>query len=768
MLKRPLIAAAAMAAALLSSPLAALAHANLVQSTPAANSSSDSAPEQISLTFSERPEAKLSQVQVFNADRQRIDDGPLSPSPGDPSTLIERLKPELAQGVYTVSWQTTSAVDGHVTGGAFAFGLGVAPNPADVATLAAPPEESQGWADAVIRWLGYVAIVTLFGLVLFEPAVLQPALADAPPQHRWGEQVQAIRQRCLAASRPFAALAVLAALATILGQASRSSALDAASIQATVQTAFGQLLLARFVLAVIVLGLIAIVSPWHPSTRHRSLGAAAAVSRPAWAVNPEFRRASVTALLLAELLLFAGTSHALGVSNAPELALFVDWFHLAMAGIWVGGLVTLALLISPLRRAQATPDDDGTATTALFPVVLRQFSRLALLATAGIALTGLYQAFIHVGSFDNVLTTDYGRTLLIKTGIFASALALAATHRFFVLPALGRMAGPPKLLNRTLPLEAFLGIAILGATGVLMGLSPANEETSSGRVFTKSLPGDVQLSFQVQPLRLGPNIFQVTLRKGGQPVTDADKVEIQLQHTEMDMGLSVVDLNNAGGGVYSASSDALGMSGRWRAEMLVRLPGQFDQRPEFDIDVSSQLASGPAGAPIPATTGASAGANQPGPAGAVAPASQLSSVAGINSALPRPGDLTLGGSAGSTLVGLTLRTGAPGANQILVYVLPPDGESAAGTLPVSLAINGPADLVPRTGRLGWSSLRRADARSGTFHGPSLLRLRHADRHPTTRRGHSSFWLGRKPKTKWAQSAGALGRQRNRPSSSGWR
>src|SRR5207245_9286150 len=38
--------------------------------------------------------------------------------------------------------------------------------------------------------------------------------------------------------------------------------------------------------------------------------------------------------------------------------------------------------------------------------------------------------------------------------------------------------------------------------------------------------------------------------------------------------------------------------------------------------------------------------------------------------LPQVGDLTLGGRAGTTLVGLTLSPGEPGRNDVLLYVLP--------------------------------------------------------------------------------------------------
>ncbi|HXF57497.1 MAG TPA: hypothetical protein VNO34_08015, partial [Actinomycetota bacterium] len=58
-------------------------------------------------------------------------------------------------------------------------------------------------------------------------------------------------------------------------------------------------------------------------------------------------------------------------------------------------------------------------------------------------------------------------------------------------------------------------------------------------------------------------------------------------------------------------------------------------------------------------------------------------------ALPRAGDLTLGGDAGEVLVGLTIRPARPGPNEAFVYVLPLEGEEAAAGLPVGISTGGP-------------------------------------------------------------------------------
>jgi hypothetical protein len=59
--------------------------------------------------------------------------------------------------------------------------------------------------------------------------------------------------------------------------------------------------------------------------------------------------------------------------------------------------------------------------------------------------------------------------------------------------------------------------------------------------------------------------------------------------------------------------------------------------------------------------------------------------------------VTLGSDAGKVLLGLSVRPGTPGRNQIFVYLQPPDGEAAAAGLPVSAHFDGWSGTLPPCG-----------------------------------------------------------------------
>jgi putative copper export protein/methionine-rich copper-binding protein CopC len=80
-------------------------------------------------------------------------------------------------------------------------------------------------------------------------------------------------------------------------------------------------------------------------------------------------------------------------------------------------------------------------------------------------------------------------------------------------------------------------------------------------------------------------------------------------------------------------------------------------------------------------------ATYPLPPGRVAEAETARAAASAqNIALPRAGDLALGERAGDTLVGLTVRSGQPGANELYLTVVPASG--ATGSIPTELTIDG--------------------------------------------------------------------------------
>src|SRR5687767_591602 len=137
MLKRRAFTAAIVGALLITSGSVA-AHGGLRRADPPAGAALGAAPKIIRLFFTEPPEASLSDIAVVDLKGTAYQDGRPQAVPGDPLSLTVPLR-RLEKGVYIVNWRVVSAVDGHLTSGSYAFGIGVVPA---TATISSPASRS--------------------------------------------------------------------------------------------------------------------------------------------------------------------------------------------------------------------------------------------------------------------------------------------------------------------------------------------------------------------------------------------------------------------------------------------------------------------------------------------------------------------------------------------------------------------------------------------------------------------------------------------------
>jgi copper resistance protein C len=100
-------------------PPAAQAHAHLDHASPSVGGTVASAPQEITLWFTQNLEAVFSTVEVFDGSGGRVDAGKPNISG---NTMQVALKP-LSPGTYRVHWHALS-VDTHTTDGTFTFKVG--------------------------------------------------------------------------------------------------------------------------------------------------------------------------------------------------------------------------------------------------------------------------------------------------------------------------------------------------------------------------------------------------------------------------------------------------------------------------------------------------------------------------------------------------------------------------------------------------------------------------------------------------------------------
>src|SRR5919198_1472325 len=181
---------------------AASAHARLERSEPKANSTLKQPPKTIELWFSEELEASMSTATVTDQTGRRVDKNNAALAEGGKKLQIELE--DLGSGTYTVDWKALST-DGHTMKGKFTFTVALAGGAATAPTTVppagtqqaeqpkqtgrptppqTPPAEStqesgSSWAQSVVRWLEYLAMLALFGGFAFRLLILGPVLRGA-------------------------------------------------------------------------------------------------------------------------------------------------------------------------------------------------------------------------------------------------------------------------------------------------------------------------------------------------------------------------------------------------------------------------------------------------------------------------------------------------------------------------------------------------------------------------------------------------------------
>lgn len=494
------------------------AHALLRQSDPEDGATLRRAPQAVTITFTEEPEVGLSSVRVIDAAGRLVDQGRVQVVAGQPFALSITLGP-LPTGVFTVTWRVVSRVDGHVTGGTMAFGVGASPTEASPAEAITPPPSLLGTAA---RWALYVGLAGLLGAAWVWTIAL-----PWPPEG-------ALR---------FLWLAWTVAIIGVIGlaEAQRAEAgVDAASL---LRSSLGLALLRR---AIPIAGAgVALAGVGLSQGRRRRFALAAA---------------GVCAAVATLTHVAAGHAGA-GLGEGRWVSIAVQWAHVAGVGAWIGGL---AALLVGLRGAPG--DDKATAA--------RRFSSGALIALVVVVTTGIVRAVNEVGAWEQLLRTHFGRLVLLKAGLVLVLAALGAVNRYRSVPA---ARATLRGLRRVGGAELAVAGVVLAATGFLVGLPPpslvqeaarpAPPLVGSGSDFATS----VQVRLEVAPGFSGPNRFTAGIidYDTKRPIT-ADRVALRFVFAERtDISPSTLALSRVADGSYQGHGNNLSLDGRWTVVLAI-------------------------------------------------------------------------------------------------------------------------------------------------------------------------------------------------------
>ncbi|MGW0879064.1 copper resistance CopC/CopD family protein [Streptomyces sp. NPDC002671] len=604
----------AVTGALLAGAGPASAHAALTGSAPAQGVVVDKAPDQVSLTFSEKVALSDDSLRVLDPRGKSVQTG--SPANVSGTTYAVHLKSGLGKGTYTVTYQVVSA-DSHPVSGAYTFSIGA---PSQTVVSDTGPTAGGGVVGVLYglgRYVSYAGFIVLVGGAAF-------VLACWPR----GSGVRALQRLVvggwLALTAATLWLLLLRGSYTTTGKFADVFDLDL--LDQVLQTKTGATLVSRLLLLATAALFIAILFGAYnrreegPEKRDLTFGLAAG-------------GVVVAAGLAAS---WAMAEHA-STGLQPGLAMPVDVVHLLAVAGWLGGLT--ALLVA-LYRAPAETPVEAAAT--------RRFSRLAFSSVVTLAATGTYQSWRQLGSWSAFTETRYGQLLLIKIGLVVLLISIARLSRRWTrrladtvpataetVPATAeqrekvasggvqetapatddtrraaqlarqqaamdtarrkqlRDADPHRSgLRRSVFAEACVAVVVLAVTTLLTQTEPGRTEqeakaaaSSSSGAADRSASGALTLDMpfdtggtdgkgvvriELDPARVGGNLLHVYVQRPNGRAFDVPEVKVSLTLAVKKIGPLPVTPDHLATGHWSAGGVQIPMAGDWKIAVTVR------------------------------------------------------------------------------------------------------------------------------------------------------------------------------------------------------
>ncbi|MFJ3306117.1 copper resistance CopC/CopD family protein [Streptomyces sp. NPDC086549] len=617
----------AVTCALLAGAGPASAHAALTGSDPAQGVVVDKAPDQVSLTFSEKVAMNDDSLRVLDPKGKRVDVG--KPSEVSGTTYAVQLKSGLAKGTYTVTYQVVSA-DSHPVAGAYTFSVG-APS---LTTVSVSDQTAGGgavgWLYGFGRYASYAGFIVLAGGAAFVLACWQR-----------GSGVRAMQRLVVGGwlTLTAATLWLLLLRGSYTTSGSFGDVFDLNLLGQVLQTKTGAALVSRLLLLAAAALFIAVLFGAYARPSPTTPLNDGATRRQLDSSEDEEKRDLTFGLAIGGSVVAAGLAASWAMAEhastglQPGIAMPVDVIHLLAVAAWLGGLV--ALLVALYRAPADTPVETAA---------VRRFSRVAFGSVLALVATGTYQSWRQLGSWAAFTGTRYGQLLLVKIGLVLLLVGIAWISRRWTarladtavateeaeaeaeLPAKEHVTAPAAAgdseraaqlsrqqaavdtarqkrlreadphrfgLRRSVLAEAGVAVVLLAVTTVLTQTEPGRTEqeakaatssaasssssTSSSGALTLDMPFDTGgkdgkgvVRFDLDPARVGGNEMQVYVQRPNGRAFDIPEVKVAFTLEAKKIGPLPVTPDHVSTGHWTATGVQIPMAGEWKIAVTVR------------------------------------------------------------------------------------------------------------------------------------------------------------------------------------------------------
>lgn len=321
----------------------------------------------------------------------------------------------------------------------------------------------------------------------------------------------------------------------------------------------------------------------------------------------------VLGLALLVVLTLSGQA-ATTSGNILVYAVLGAFLHLVAAALWVGGMMYITVIYLPVLKSSTWQQQAASLLT-----ILPRYSPLVITGVVLMGLSGPLEVATHQLSWDQLFSTAYGCTLIVKVVLVGIMLLISVVEALLLRLRLvknfqayqiateaeksSEEGNPANLasnievqikdleeramqqiqrLSTILRWQPTLGVAVLLCTGLLAvfagttttSLPVSQRQSAPSKPLTttvKTVDKQFRVIVKIDPNHFGANTFTTTVFDSqGKPVP-ASSIGVSLYTTmlDMDMGTEVVNIQLDKKGHFSGIGE-LGMSGNWQLRISIR------------------------------------------------------------------------------------------------------------------------------------------------------------------------------------------------------
>ncbi len=544
---------------------AASAHPFLLETVPGQGQNAPIGVTQIISKYSEAVEIDFSELKVYDANGNQIDNRDTSYNDGETSLIV--TTPPLEEGVYTLTSKVLSKVDGHLVQAAVVFGVGDVQ--VDTSMLdSQETSETTFIPESVARFPGLVGQTIVLGGVIVSITIW------SSQQTRFRELFSDINEQFKTKFTKIIGYGVIATFASnfiMLGV--QTWRLEVSPIE-VIGTTFGTTWLIRMIITIIIIGI------WFWMEKRKEISIKGQIP-----------------LLVASLILIATTTMmGHGASTELEAAWILDYAHNLLSSIWIGGVIFFAFVALPT----ISKTDDALRNKITLSLIPR-FSGIFIIAIGILIITGPTLLWFLDDNVGALTESTYGKLIMIKIGLAIAMIAFGGMYqvKFLKNPSNYESLNISKRISKPLKLEAGLGIALLAVVALLVNSSLPEGEIQSADALQPTFgyesilfSENAKFEVKVEPAGIGQNTISVIVSSfDDKPLDDISGLKVKVSNPQKNISPILAEVSETvQSSITKYTADAtFGFAGNWQIELEAQREQNSNENTIFNLQIKPLL-----------------------------------------------------------------------------------------------------------------------------------------------------------------------------------